>query len=239
MGDSVSNEKFPRERPLEDVLFIPETVIALRCHVCGKIGYHHVSMFSLGKSQSVSLRCRCGQEKASLGHKSKQGCWLRVTCPLCEETHVYTFTTRDFFSRDIKALSCLETELEIGYMGEENAVKQAAEWPKDELDAKVAEASFEEYFDDPQVMYETLLSCPCGNTKLEVNIYKDRLELKCPTCGKRQKLPASSPEDLASFESLGSFLAMHKERRSDSDKTDSPKPRSKKKSSRSKNRDGN
>jgi len=250
MSDTISKEKRPHERPLGDVLFVPETVIALRCHSCGKMGYHHVSMFSLGKSQSASVRCRCGQEKASLGHRSKQGFWLKVTCPLCEEPHTYSFTTRDFFSKDIKALSCLETELEIGFMGEEAGVRQAAEWPREELDARVAEASFEEYFDDPQVMYETLqrlhslatggkLGCPCGNTRLEVNIYKDRLELKCPACGKRQKLPASSPQDLESLDGIGDFLVNTKERRAEPKNADSAKTRRKRRSSRSKDRDGN
>lgn len=87
------------------------------------------------------------------------------------------------------------------------------EMVRDEMEELMEEAGFDEYFDNPQVMYELLnglhemasqgtLHCACGNPDVQVEVLPDRVELTCPACGRWRSLVAESDQDLDELNNL-------------------------------------
>ena len=79
------------------------------------------------------------------------------------------------------------------------------------------EAGFDDYFDNPPVMYGLLsglqrlaeslrLRCACGNRHVQVDILPDRLELTCPACGRWRRLSAERDGDLAQVGELAAAI---------------------------------
>ncbi|MDD4169235.1 MAG: hypothetical protein PHD36_03085, partial [Desulfotomaculaceae bacterium] len=77
------------------------------------------------------------------------------------------------------------------------------------------------YFHNPAIMYEVLdcmydianegeLYCQCGDFKIEVDIFPDRLELHCRNCDSINIVYAETEEDLSVIQQIDSIeLAMH------------------------------
>lgn len=188
------------------------TTFAIRCPHCGRLEMTAVSRFALGRGNSVRLTCSCGHHQLTVGARQGQ-VWLQVPCYLCDGVHFLYFTPDAFWKQDLKQIPCAETELQLGVFGGEEAVTGYAKPGCSELERILEDAAFDEYFDEPVVMYQTLslihslseeggLSCQCGNQEISVDIFPDRLELSCADCGRHSTVPAMTEEDLARLQRL-------------------------------------
>jgi len=194
------------------LLVKPTVTVALRCPACGIIDYHDVGLFAFSGNPVVAFDCACGRKKMTLSRK-KGRIWMEMACALCEETHLLSFSPADFWSPDPRSLFCSDTEVEVGFMGNSERVRTVVQQHQDRVDAAIAEAGLYDFFEQPDVMYEVLhylrgwaegglLSCPCGNHRIEVNIHPDRLELQCQTCGRYSTLAATSWRDVEALRSM-------------------------------------
>jgi hypothetical protein len=195
------------------VLISARTAFAIRCPQCGQMETAAVSRFEVNGNPSVKLTCSCGGQKLTVGGRPGQ-VWLQIPCYLCDGVHFLYYTPKSFWNTELKALSCSDTELQLGVFGPEQEVDTYARTGGTELDRLMEDAAFGEYFDSPEVMYQALsrvhslaeegnLSCCCGNQQISVDIYPERLDLTCPTCGRDHTLLASSQDDIAALERLG------------------------------------
>jgi hypothetical protein len=195
----------PREGEIQ-VLVPAQVAFAVRCPHCGKMEIASVSLFSFGGSGSLRLLCSCGAHKLTVAVKKRQ-VRLQVPCYLCEGLHFRYFTPAQFWSTEVQQLTCSETDLQLGLFGPEAEVVRIHGSGQSELEQLLAEGAFEDYFDNPAVMYETLkhvhmiasqgnLSCVCSGRKIEVDIFPDRLELGCTECGLHRPVLAATEEDL-------------------------------------------
>lgn len=203
------------------MLVATKTTLALRCAQCGRLDVHDLSLFSFSGNRSVQFRCTCGAVKLTIAQKGSQF-WLQFPCFLCEGTHFIYFSRAAFWAPEVKPIACLETGLDVGFFGQEQeGVREKLAGLEPEPDRAAAElaeeAGFDEYFENPAVMYEMLgrlhelaeggrLRCACGNSQVQVDVLPNRLELTCPTCGRWRQLAAESKSDLArlaEFEARG------------------------------------
>lgn len=133
--------------------------------------------------------------------------WVQVPCYLCDGMHFLYFTPEQFWSAELKQLACAETELQLGVFGGEQAVVNYARPGCSELERFLDDAAFDDFFDEPGIMYQVLsqvhdlsedgnVACTCGNREISVDIFPDRLELYCADCGRQQSVPATSEQDL-------------------------------------------
>lgn len=191
------------------------TTFALRCPQCGQLETETVSRFSLGGGQSVKVGCSCGYHKLSVSVRSGQ-VWLQVPCYLCDGVHFQSYPSRQFWDGDIKVISCLEADLQLGAFGPLEEVERYVASGAGELDRLLEDTAFGDYFDHPEAMYhalnrvhnlaeEGLLSCRCGNRHISVDMYPERLELFCPTCSAQKIIPAATADDMVALEKMGAI----------------------------------
>lgn len=186
------------------------TTFAVRCPHCGKLETTEVSRFSLGRGHSVKVHCSCGHHQLTVGARQGQ-VWLQVPCYLCDGVHFLYFSPSAFWEPELKQLTCAETDLQLGVFGSDELVTGYAKPGSSELERLLEDAAFDDYFDEPTIMYPILnlvhilseaggLSCTCGNNEISVDIYPDRLELLCSDCGRYKPVPATTEEDLMEVE---------------------------------------
>ena len=113
------------------VLNAKQTTLAYRCPHCGAGVMTVVNLFNL-KGSLVRLKCDCGKS-AMEAELCKEGTVrLTVPCIFCRKPHSYNVSSKMFFSKDIFLLPCPYSDINIGFVGEENNVK--AELARTELE---------------------------------------------------------------------------------------------------------
>jgi hypothetical protein len=189
------------------------TILGLRCSKCGKLSFHVVSLFAFSGSGTIRLNCDCGAIAAIISTTNKKKFSLQVDCSMCETNHVYYYTLKEIWSPEILSLICMETGLEIGFIGPKAKVKEAWYNQEKAIIDLVEDAGFSDFFDNPDVMYQVLeylntisekgqLECRCGNTNIDLEILPDRLELGCSDCGARGVIFAETKADLLALKQL-------------------------------------
>lgn len=183
------------------------TILAMRCPECGKMDFHDFSRFSISKGKSVQVNCTCGATKLTANTKNYNAYWLQVPCVVCETKHLREYAGKSLWSGEVTCLSCQDTELELGYIGPINKIREMTASHEQELEALIDEFGCDGFFHNSKIMYEVLnclhditeqgsLYCQCGNYKIEVDIFPDRLELQCKNCGSINIIYAETEEDL-------------------------------------------
>ncbi len=194
------------------MILTTKTTVALRCPECGKLDFHPVSLFDFSGARTVKVNCSCGTHKFTVGTQNGQF-WIQFPCLLCDSLHFTYFSRRQFWEPWTKNLTCPETELDAGFFGLDEDVREVADGDLKEAERILNESGFEEYFESPDVMYQILnalhdvaetgkLACPCGHKGLRIDIFPERLELYCPECGRFWPIPARDERDLKILDRL-------------------------------------
>ncbi|MCR4397677.1 MAG: hypothetical protein NUV93_01780 [Firmicutes bacterium] len=162
-----------------------QTAIMLRCSSCGGTSLFPISVFTLGSSRR-EFRCACGRHILTISRRGPD-VWTQLACFLCEGVHLFKFSNRDFWSREIKSILCPDTGAEIGYIGPPWNIMRLA-GTRDELLPKVASL-----FRDPAAGLRALtkilelddqgkMRCATCNNLLDVEVYSEGVEICCSAC---------------------------------------------------------
>jgi len=189
------------------VLVSTTTALALRCPKCGKIKNHSLSLFYFSAKKTLRLSCACGAPLLLISTRDRKVFYFQVECLMCEHKHLVEFFLREIWSDRVLSLMCSETDLEIGFIGPRDQVKKCIanqeRYPQETVD----DLGYADYFANPEIMYEILdclhriagegnLSCQCGNQQVEVEIFADRIELRCSSCGAFGVIRAETRQDV-------------------------------------------
>lgn len=184
-----------------------ETLLAMRCPECGKLEFHNISRFGFRNAKNKEISCACGALKLTISTKNRKDYWLQIPCVVCEAKHLRSLPGKQLWSGEVVYLYCQETGLELGYIGPEDRVKELAPSFDEDIETLAGEPGGDEYFHNSEVMYEVLnrlhdiaessaLYCQCGNQRIEVDIFPDRLELHCKDCDSVNIIYAETDDDL-------------------------------------------
>ena len=114
------------------VLDTKQTTVAYRCPKCGAGVISPVGIFALS-GDMVKLKCSCkGSEMGIVHRKEDHTVRLTVPCIFCEKPHTFTVNTSLFFSKEMFLLPCPYSDINVGFVGDENLVK--AELARTELE---------------------------------------------------------------------------------------------------------
>ncbi len=211
------------------MIIVAVATLALYCPRCGKIQTHDISRFDQNKAGSRALLCSCGQVQATISGARHRQYLLNIPCIVCQTNHIICLDSRSFFpvgtddtalSNKVEKIYCPEENIELGFVGDRPVIQQTIAEHKQEFDRLVQEDEFEyddcgydEYVENPQVMFEILnkvhdiaekggVFCRCGSLSIEAEVLPECIELKCRQCGSRQIIPAQSDQDLTQAELL-------------------------------------
>ncbi|ADG83750.1 hypothetical protein [Thermincola potens] len=227
------------------MIIATETVIAMRCPSCGKLEFHKLSRFDFAGTNTVKVSCTCGAPKLIIGTKNRQQFWLQIPCVLCETNHLVYYRARQLWNEQVNFFYCSDTNVELGFFGPDEKVRAVAENYEHNLETLVDELGYDDYFFNPEVMFEVLnylhdfaeegyLYCECGSFQIEIDIFPDRIELQCKDCGAESVVYAETDDDLINIQNIkkielvkNGFKSLNsiKNNNSNSGKTSGPKPK--------------
>ncbi|MCG9967902.1 hypothetical protein L9W92_07510 [Pelotomaculum terephthalicicum JT] len=202
------------------MLIATDAVLAMRCPECGKMDVHYFSRFAFPKGKAVSINCSCGATKMEV-IKNRSSYLLKLACMVCESGHLLEIPGKSLWSGEVTRLSCLETDLVVGNIGPVSKISEMMMNNGQELENFFDEFGYDSYFHNSKIMFEVLnrlheiacaggLFCQCGNYKIEVDIFSDRLELHCKNCDSINIVYAETEEDLSVIQQVESIeLARH------------------------------
>lgn len=186
-----------------------ETVLAMRCPECGKMGFHKISRFAVGRDNSFKVVCTCGACKATFKSKDGSRYNVSVSCVFCDGSHNRSISGKHLWlgTGAVIELFCLDTGMELAHIGSNDAVRRVAAEQVEGLDDLITEFGNDGYFHNSAVMHEVLkclhkiadrgmLYCQCGDYQIGVDIFPDRLELHCKNCDSINIIYAETDEDL-------------------------------------------
>ncbi|MDD2421643.1 MAG: hypothetical protein PHC60_06100 [Heliobacteriaceae bacterium] len=184
-----------------------QTVVALRCPVCGRMDFHALSLFAFAGEDIHKIHCACGAALASVGSKDRKQFWLQVHCVMCETQHLFWYKRRELWSDQLLEICCEETMVEIGFVGPLKKVKAAVLRQNKSLQELADDLGYVDHFENPEIMCGVLekmhnlaetgyLSCACGSSQINVEIFSDRVELRCEACDNVAVFYAESDHDL-------------------------------------------
>ncbi len=126
------------------VLNSKETTIAYRCPVCGKFILGIVGIFTLS-GDLIKLKCDCGGSELTLSYNSEKKLKITVPCLFCPTPHSYVISQDAFFEKELLALSCTFSSLDVCYIGEKDKVIEASKEADRELLELLYDAGFDSF----------------------------------------------------------------------------------------------
>lgn len=204
------------------MLYTTVTTLAIRCPECGALEFHNLSRFALSGQGNFQVKCSsCGSFLLGLIRKKPHSYWLQIPCVLCETKHIREISGTSLWTGKTVNLTCPESGLELGFIGRAEEVKKLAQTLDPGLESLIEDMLSDEDFNNSEVMHEVMqrlqdiadnggLFCQCGNERIEVDVFVDRLELHCPECDSINIIYAETEEDLKVIQEVETIeLAQH------------------------------
>lgn len=191
-----------------------EKVLAMRCPECGRLELHRLQRFAIAPGESLDVKCSCGAVKLVINTRDRSEYRIKVTCVYCDGCHHQNMSGKQIWSAGgVIDLYCRDTGLELGHIGQDEAVRKIVSGREKELEVLVDEFGRDNYFHNSSIMYQVLSSlqqiaekgtlyCQCGNYQIGVDIFPDRLELHCNKCDSVNIIYAETDEDLQVIQQL-------------------------------------
>lgn len=196
------------------ILTSKETTLAYRCPVCGTSVISLVGLFTL-LGDLIKLKCPSGCSELSVLRTADRKLRLTVPCLLCPKPHVYTLSESVFFERDLFALSCTYSGIDIAFVGEKEKVMDALAESEKELLDLLAEAGLDDFnslrsqnreedapFTDPEIEdivrfvladldEEGKIHCGCeaGGGSYTFEFTGEGVRVACEVCGASVLIP--------------------------------------------------
>jgi hypothetical protein len=175
------------------VIIPTQKTLALRCPVCGEMEFYALSRFCIGIRKPARIICRCGTCLLSISRKGRDLYRLQIECVMCESKHIITCKSSELWQDKLFTICCADTGMEIGFIGFKEAVMKSVMRTERSIREMAEELGYDKYFNNAEIMYQVLdllkimadegrMSCSCGSSQLEVEVYPDRIELNCPHC---------------------------------------------------------
>ena len=198
------------------VLENKESQVSYRCPECGSWVTGIAGAFSLS-ADMLRLKCPCGGGEMDIVYGKDKKIRMSVPCFTCPQPHNFTLTPQVFFGKELFALSCPYSGVDICYIGKEDEVAAAAKEADEELAQLLEDAGYEDFFNlreeskteaifsDPQILEIVNfvirdldeageITCCCDEDEgcYAVEVTDDGVCVKCENCGAKALIPVTS-----------------------------------------------
>ena len=173
------------------------------CPSCGKAVLADRTRFALSAA-AVGVVCDCGHSELT-AEPAARTYRITVPCGVCGGEHRAEVAPGSLLEGPGVALACPETKQLCCYIGERDRVERSLSELERTLEKKKDREA--DTFVDDVVMYEVLselkdiaardgISCACGSRGCSLDIHGGAVDLVCPACGGRLRVPAATDNDL-------------------------------------------
>ncbi|MCI9214515.1 MAG: hypothetical protein HFF75_04525 [Oscillospiraceae bacterium] len=173
------------------------------CPSCGKAVLADRTRFALSAA-AVGVVCDCGHSELT-AEPAARTYRITVPCGVCGGEHRAEVAPESLLEGPGVALACPETKQLCCYIGERDRVERSLSELERTLEKKKDREA--DTFVDDVVMYEVLselkdiaardgISCACGSKGCSLDIHGGAVDLICPACGGRLRVPAATDNDL-------------------------------------------
>ena len=173
------------------------------CPSCGKAVLADRTRFAL-EAAAIGAVCDCGHSELT-AEPSARAYRVTVPCGVCGGEHRAEVAPESLLEGPGVALACPETKQLCCYIGERDRVERSLSELERTLEKKKDREA--DTFVDDVVMYEVLselkdiaardgISCACGSKGCSLDIHGGAVDLICPACGGRLRVPAATDNDL-------------------------------------------
>lgn len=173
------------------------------CPSCGKAVLADRTRFALAAA-AIGVVCDCGHSELTaepLGDQYR----VTVPCGVCGGEHRAEVSAQSLLEGAGVGLACPDTRQLCCYIGERTRVERSLAELERALEKKKERET--DTFVDDVIMYEVLselrdiaardgVSCACGSRGCTMEVHGGAVDLICPACGGRLRLPAATDEDL-------------------------------------------
>ena len=192
-----------------------QITVSYRCPHCGMWVTGMVGMFSL-TADMLRLKCPCGESEATMVYTAEKKIRMTIPCFLCPQPHSFTISSGMFFERDLFALPCAYSGIDICFIGAEDKVSEATKASDAELVelmgendysefSRAREAADAEFLSDPQILdivnfvirdldEAGQIRCKCDEDEgyYYVDVTDEGILVKCENCGAKALIPVTS-----------------------------------------------
>lgn len=193
-----------------------EQTIVFQCANCGGFYFDTISLFKFSGKKEEYINCKCGKNSIKIVLKDKKISIL-VSCFLCSEIHIYTFSMEQLFSDKLKTLQCPRKNMKIGFIGKDDSVRNALDSYENLLNSILKEMGIPELCKNIEVAIESInyihdlaelgkITCECGNNKVEMDVFTNALKLRCSSCGNEISLLTRNNEDLKNIQAQSNIV---------------------------------
>ncbi|KNF09749.1 hypothetical protein CLPU_2c02010 [Gottschalkia purinilytica] len=194
---------------------------AVTCSSCGRLNVQNLSFFDLYNNKRYMVNCSCGDTNAIIKARDTKSIWLEINCIDCQEVHIFKYSLRYIIKKGIIS-RCTDTGMEICFMGNSDIVnKNISNYENNTIDI-INEIDLKEYFTNYDIMIRCLekvkwlkdnnrITCDCGKQDITIEIFSDRIEVKCTNCQSIKVVYAENEEDYSNV-SDKCMITMHQHR---------------------------
>jgi len=175
------------------------------CPDCGKPVYGARTRFALNAA-AAGVVCDCGRSELT-AEPFRDTFRVTVPCGVCGGEHRAEVPAERFLHGEGVGLACPETKQLCCYIGAPDRVERALRELALTVEKRKEKEGSPDVFVDSVIMYEVLselkdiaarggISCTCGHTGCALSVHGAAVDLICPACGGRLRVPAATDEDL-------------------------------------------
>jgi phage FluMu protein Com len=179
--------------------------LIIRCKLCGRLGKYDLNLFNLAGGRKIEYKCECGDTNISI-QRINNIFKARINCFNCGNEHFIDLDLNEMLKED-NMFYCIYGG-ELFFIGSKEKANQILLKSQNSLDESESPIYANEYFNNIKVFSEALkqlyllsskgkVNCDCGKSDIQMQLFPDRLELKCNNCKSVKIIFAETEEDLS------------------------------------------
>lgn len=192
--------------------------LLIRCNTCGRIKIYNLNIFNIPRNEEVELSCKCGQKNVSIKTTDYQIYWIKLNCFVCGHKHIYRYTLKELLRWD-NTIFCME-DIKICFIGKKENAKSLLNEREINFEKLLTGSGFDNYSKNFKILVASLnkldrlskdrnINCDCGISNIVMEVFFDRIELRCLNCNSIQIIYAETEEDLEVLQKKEKIV-MHK-----------------------------
>ncbi|HSH36539.1 hypothetical protein [Schnuerera sp.] len=179
--------------------------LIVRCHFCGRLKKYELNLFHIRGKERIEYRCECGEINIIVTRNNK-GIDASINCFNCGNRHYYHFDLHTIL-KDDNILYC-PYGAEIFFLGNSEIAEKILLGKSIEIGNNDEEKITKDCFNNFKVLAKILdilynlnkdkkINCNCGRSRINIELFSDRIELECLNCKSVKLIFAETEEDLS------------------------------------------